>query len=165
MDLTDRLLQNGYWAKKRLLETARSLTEIQLDAPLAFRHNLVPFEEPERTLREALSRMTGDVWAMTLLDAVKWPSPDPSYRHHSARQVPEMIARLDAFQHDWYAFVQKVKSDGFWEAQWVDAVCEPAETFTDGTTIEGTLTWGIAQRMVVQRLLEQMGLRPEDVAL
>ena len=35
--------------------------------------------------------------------------------------------------------------------------------FAYGTTIEESLTWGIAQRMVVQRLLEQLGLQPDQV--
>jgi len=166
MDLTDRLISNDYWAKKRLLETALALSGAQLDAPLAFRHNLMPFEEPSRTLRASLSRMTGDIWAVTLLDAVAWPSTDDAYRRrHDPHSVSEMAARLDSFHQDWAAFVQKVNQEDLWETQWLDAACEPAETFTYGTTIEATLTWGIAQRMVVQRLLEQIGLQPDGVAM
>ena len=164
MNLTDRLIDSDYWAKKRLLETARVLSDVQLDAPLAFRHNLMPFEEPSRTLRASLSRMTGDIWAVTLLGAVAWPSTDASYRrHHDPHSVAEMVARLDRFHRDWAGFVQKVNHEDLWETQWVDAACEPPETFTYGTTIEATLTWGIAQRMVVQRLLEQLGLQPDQV--
>ena len=166
MDLTDRMIDNDYWAKKRLLETALVLSDAQLDAPLAFRHNLMPFEEPSRTLRASLSRMTGDIWAVTLLDAVAWPSTDDDYRRRQdPRSVPEMAARLDSFHRDWAAFVQKVNQEDLWETQWVDAACEPPETFTYGTTIEATLTWGIAQRMVVQRLLEQLGLQPDRVEM
>ena len=162
MNLTDRLIDGDYWAKKRLLGAARALPDAQLDAPLAFRHNLMPFEEPSRTLRASLSRMTGDIWAVTLLDAVAWPSPDDSYRRqHDPHSVSEMVARLDGFHRDWAGFVQKVNQEDLWETQWVDAACEPSETFTYGTTIEATLTWGIAQRMVVQRLLEQIGLQPD----
>ena len=165
MNLTDRLIDGDYWAKKRLLEAARTLPDTQLDAPLAFRHNLMPFEEPSRTLRASLSRMTGDVWAVTLLGAVAWPSADDSYRHlHDPHTVAEMVARLDGFHRDWAGFVQKVNREDLWETQWVDAACEPPETFTYGTTIEATLTWGIAQRMVVQRLLEQLGLQPDQAA-
>ena len=164
MDLTDRLIDNDYWAKKRLLETAHALSDAQLDAPLAFRHNLMPFEEPSRTLRASLSRMTGDIWAVTLLDAVAWPAADDAYRRCDPHSVPEMAARLDSFHRDWAAFVQKVSREDLWETQWVDAACEPPETFTYGTTIEATLTWGIAQRMVVQRLLEQVGLQPDTIS-
>ena len=158
MDLTDRLIDNDYWAKKRLLESAGTLTDAQLDAPLVFRHNLIPFAEPERTLREALSRMTGDGWAVGMIDAAGWPSSDPSYRQNANHTVSEMIQRLDGYHQDYSGFVQKVKTENLWDIEWLDTCCEPAETFTFGTTIEATLTWGIAQRMVVQRLLEQLGL-------
>ncbi len=170
MDLTDRLLDNDYREKKRLLETALPLIDSQLDAPLAFRHNLMPFVEPERTLREALGRMTGDGWVLGMLDAAGWPStahgrPRIGWQAAGSDQsgianhsIPEMLARLEGFQKDYTAFVQKVKAENLWETEWLDTDCEPTETFTYGTTIEATLTWGIAQRMVVQRLLEQMGL-------
>ncbi len=159
MDLTDRLIDNDYWAKKCFLETALVLTDAQLDAPLAFRHNLMPFSEPERTLREALTRMTSDHWIIEMMDAAGWPSQGDAYRQIARHSVPEMIARLEGFHPDYAAFVQKVKAEGLWENEWLDAACEPAETFTYGTTIEESLTWGIAQRMVVQRLLEQIGLQ------
>ena len=79
MDLTDRLIENDYFAKKGFLESAGALSDLQLDAPLVFRHNLVPFAEPERTLREALSRMTGDGWAVGMMEAAGWPSADPNH--------------------------------------------------------------------------------------
>ena len=158
MDLTDRLIDNDYWAKKRLLESASALTDAQLDAPLVFRHNLVPFAEPEKTLREALSRMTGDGWAVGMMDSAGWPSSDLSYRQKGNHTISEMLSQLDGFHRDYSPFVHKVKAENLWETEWLDDDCEPAETFTYGTTIEATLTWGIAQRMVVQRLLEQLGL-------
>ena len=158
MDLTDRLIDNDYWAKKRLLESASALTDAQLDAPLVFRHNLVPFAEPEKTLREALSRMTGDGWAVGMMDSAGWPSSDLSYRQKGNHTISEMLSQLDGFHRDYSPSVHKVKAENLWETEWLDDDCEPAETFTYGTTIEATLTWGIAQRMVVQRLLEQLGL-------
>ena len=158
MDLTDRLIANDYWAKKRLLESAKALTDAQLDAPLVFRHNLVPFAEPERTLREALSRMTGDGWALGMMDAARWPSSDGAYRQSANHTVSEMLTQLDGYYQDYSGFVHKVKAEDLWETEWLDDCCEPVETFTYGTTIEATLSWGIAQRMVVQRLLEQLGL-------
>lgn len=161
MDLTDRLLDNDYWTKKHLLAAAQTLTDAQLDAPLAFRHNLMPFSEPERTLREALTRMTSDHWIIEMMDAAGWKSADKGYRQIAWHSVADMLARMEGFQKDYSAFAQKVKAENLWETEWVDAGCEPAHTFTYGTTIEESLTWGIAQRMVVQRLLEQIGLQPE----
>ena len=41
MDLTDRLLESDYQSKRALFLRAKLLTDTQLDAPLAFRHNLI----------------------------------------------------------------------------------------------------------------------------
>ena len=163
MNLTERLLDSDYNAKRRMLECARLLSEGQLDAPLAFRHNLMPFVEPERTLREALDRMSSDGWILTLLDAIQWNSFDSRYRAVTGKSVEEMITRLEGFYADYRAFVRKVESENLWETTWVDRTCEEEETFTYGGVIEAMLSWGIPQRMVVQRLLEQMGIRPDEL--
>ncbi len=94
MDLTDRLLDNDYWTKKHLLEAARVLSDAQLDAPLAFRHNLMPFSEPEKTLREALMRMTSDHWIIEMMDAAGWPSLGEGYRQIPRHSVDDMLARV-----------------------------------------------------------------------
>jgi AraC-like DNA-binding protein len=168
MDLTERLLESDYQAKRRILECARLLTNQQLDAPLAFRHNLMPFVEPERTIREALNRMSAsgkDDWVVALWDEIGWKTEDDLFRVLEGDTVDAMIARLESFDREWRRFVRLVTDTNQWETQWVDHSCEPAETFSYGAVIEGRLTWGIPQRFVVQRLMEQMGIRPDDALL
>lgn len=163
MDLTDRILESDYFHKRRLLECAQTLTDTQLDAPLAFRHNLMPFVEPERTLREALVRMSGGEnggWIAAMLDAAQWPIRDDRYKTVKGDRVSDMVTRLESFQTNVRAFVAHVKANNLWDTEWVDDTCEQPETFAYGDVLEASLTWGIAQRMVVQRLLEQMGLHP-----
>ncbi len=165
MDLTDRMIHGDFAAKHRILQTANGLTDAQLDAPLAFRHNLMPFVEPERTLREALSRMAGGEnggWVGTMLHATKWPITDDRYHTLTGDSVAAMIARLQSFEANYVPFVSHVKANDLWNTEWVDDTCDQPETFAYGDVIEATLTWGIAQRMVVQRLLEQMGLQPDS---
>jgi AraC-like DNA-binding protein len=166
MDLTDRMIHGDYAAKQRILNVAKKLTDAQLDAPLAFRHNLMPFVEPERTLREALSRMAGGEnggWAGAMMQAAKWPITDNRYRHLSGDDVPTMATQLESFHANYAGFVAHVKENNLWDTEWVDETCDQPETFAYGDVIEATLTWGIAQRMVVQRLLEQMGLQPDNI--
>jgi AraC-like DNA-binding protein len=167
MDLTERLLESDYQAKRRILECARLLTNQQLDAPLAFRHNLMPFVEPERTIREALNRMSaskGD-WVVALWDEIGWKTEDDLFRVLEGDSVDAMIARLESFDQEWRRFVRHVTDNNQWETQWSDRSCDPVEVFSYGAVIEGRLTWGIPQRFVVQRLMEQMGIRPDDALL
>ncbi|MBC8138802.1 MAG: hypothetical protein H8F28_23225, partial [Fibrella sp.] len=158
MNLTERLLDSDYRMKQSMLQMARLLSDAQLDAPLAFRHSLMPFVEPEKTLRETLDRMVADGWVLTMLDAVDWKPSDPHYRAFSGKSVEEMITRLNGYHADFSAFVSKVEAEDAWETQWVDRTCESEETFTYGGVIEGVLTWGIPQRIKAQQLLGQLGL-------
>ncbi|MBC8137285.1 MAG: helix-turn-helix transcriptional regulator [Fibrella sp.] len=159
MNLTERLLDSDYRMKQSMLQMARLLSDAQLDAPLAFRHSLMPFVEPEKTLRETLDRMITDIWVLTLFDEIGWKSADGRYRTVIGKSVEEMITRLDGYHADFSAFVRRVAADDSWETEWVDRACEPAETFTYGAVIEGVLTWGIPQRIKAQQqLLGQLGL-------
>ncbi len=69
MDLFDRFAGHESWHTRKLLEHARQLTDEQLDRPIAT-PELLPWHEPERSLRELLDRIvfTKEVWtaAMTV---------------------------------------------------------------------------------------------------
>jgi AraC family transcriptional regulator len=158
MNLTERLLLHDYEEKHQMLELARLLPDTALDAPLAFRHSVMPFIEPEKTLREVLERMVGDIWVLTLLEEIQWESTDTSYRTVTDNSVENMITRLGSYHTDFTAFVRKVEAENLWETEWVDRACEPVETFTYGQVIEGVLTWGIPQRMKARQCLNQLGL-------
>jgi AraC family transcriptional regulator len=158
MNLTERLLLHDYEEKHQMLQLARILSDAALDAPLAFRHSLMPFVEPEKTLRETLERMISDIWVVTLLEEIKWESADDSYRTNTGNSVDDMLTRLESYHKDFAAFVQKVEAEDLWETEWVDRACEPIETFTYGQVIEGVLTWGIPQRMKARQCLNQLGL-------
>lgn len=165
MDLTDRMIDSDFWSKRRILECARSLSDLQLDAPLAFRHNLLPFVEPDRTLREGLDRLSTNGWAVAMMDVAGWPTTDDRYKTNRGSAVGDMIQRLEAFHADYASFVAHVKTNDLWDKEWVDDTCEEPETFSYGTVIEGSLTWGIPHRMAIQRLLEQTGLYPDQLSL
>ena len=72
MDLMDRLPESDFASKRLLLECAGLLTDRQLDAPLAFRHNLMPFVEPARTLRESFAHIVWSGWVDMMFAAVGW---------------------------------------------------------------------------------------------
>jgi AraC-like DNA-binding protein len=163
MDLVERLLDSDYTSKKRMLENARILTDTQLDAPLAFRHNLTPFEAPERTLREALDRMAdfNAFWSCVMFDKAGWAQEPRPYRARGEERdlsIPAMMERLDTFAQDFQGFVRKVRDENQWEQEFIDDLCEPPETFTYADVIEFTITYSTAQRLVVERLLGQMGI-------
>lgn len=56
MDLFDRFAGHESWHTRKLLEHPRQLTDDQLDRPIAT-PELLPWHEPERSLRELLDRI------------------------------------------------------------------------------------------------------------
>ena len=164
MDLTDRLLEKDYAVKRRLLECARLLSDGQLDAPLAFQNRVVRFVEPPRTLRETLIHLlghsseisTGD-WVGDMYQAVGWQPKDLPVRTLAGNSPAAMLEGLEASSKMFRDFVHYVSTKNLWDQEWVDAACEPPETFAVGRVIEEQLSSGIAQRRVLEIMMEQMG--------
>jgi AraC-like DNA-binding protein len=165
MDLMDRLFESDYTSKRRILECARLLSDAQLDAPLAFRHNLMPFVEPARTLRESLAHIAWSGWVDMMFDAVGWAPDDTGYRQIGGNSPAEMIARLEGYHRALRAFAQKVRAENLWDREWVDDACQPPETFSIGTVLEAQLSWDIAYRTMLERQMEQMGFRLHEIAV
>ena len=163
MDLIDRMLDNDYRSKRALLESALKLTDEQLDAPLLMRLRIEPWLEPDNSLRQVLGRLTDMIWASEMLKTVGWPHSGEGWIENgqatNARLVSDMIEQLDGYYRDYAPFVRHVKENDLWETTWVDAGCEPAETFTYATVIEYSLERSIHRRFLCQGLLEQAALK------
>lgn len=164
MDLTDRLLEKDYAVKRRLLECARLRSDGQLDAPLAFQNRVVRFVEPPRTLRETLVHLLGhsaeistDGWVGEMYQAVSWQPKDLPARTLRGNSPAAMLEGLEISSKTFRDFVHYVSTENLWDQEWVDAACEPPETFAVGRVIEEQLSSGIAQRRVLEVMMEQMG--------
>ncbi len=159
MDLIDRMLETDYAVKRRLLECARLLTDRQLDAPLAMRHNLVRWSEPASTLRHSLCSLagTGDGWTDVMFDTLKWKPQDDSYRQIKGNTADAMIAHLEGKHKAFLEFIAKVQTENLWDQEWIDDSCDQPETFSIGRVIEESLTASIACRTMLERQMAQMG--------
>ena len=172
MDLTDRLLERDYVVKRRILECARLLSDGQLDAPLAFRNKVVRFVEPPKTLRETLIHLFGDHsevnnasetnnggWVNQMYEAIGFqPTALPARTLHGNTPAA-MLEGLESSSKMFRDFVQHVRAEDLWDREWVDTACEPPETFAVGRVIEESLSSGIAQRRVLEIMMEQMGFQ------
>lgn len=157
MDLTDLLLQSDLIAKRHLLDCARLLSDRQLDAPLAFRHTLMPWVEPARTLRESLTWMTYSGWVDLMFDRLRWEPKDTTFRTIKGNSASEMLTRFESYHAAFRAFVEHVRRENLWSTEWVDDTCDEPHTFSIGQVIEETLTADIAYRSLLGRQLEAMG--------
>jgi len=152
MDLTDRLIDHDLWLTRRLLEAAAALTDAQLNAPLPQPEHPVAFEAPEKTLREVLARMifTKEVWVAAVQGRPMADGSDES--------IARLRQRMEAAYGEFKALVQQVGQQQLWDAEFIDMLCDPPETFTYGGMIAHVITFSAYRRTAAIRALERLGV-------
>jgi len=131
MDLFDIFSGQESWHTRRLLDLAKTLNDEQLDRPLKNQVKVFPWDGPDQTLRQILDRMvqSKEVWAAALTGS-GMPLMDnapPEDRTPSA-----MLARMEKADAAVHSVLTDVRNRSAWEDTFVDALCEPPETFTFG---------------------------------
>jgi AraC family transcriptional regulator len=159
MDLFDRFAGNDSWHTRRLLECAGTLTEEQLDRPLPTVVELLPWRESNKTLRQLLENIifTKEVWAAALSGAEMDMNGPPK----SQRSPQEMLQRLEKTDAELHRILSDVRNRSKWDDTFVDALCEPAETFTYGGVFAHIMTFNAHRRLMALDALRQLGVQTE----
>src|SRR5688572_13553869 len=133
IDLFDRFAGNDSWHTRKLLESAMNLTNEQLDRPLEAVVDGLPFGESVKTLRQLLENIvfTKQVWAAAL-DGQDLPKLDGSDTRAAERSPERMLARLQKADADLHRVFDDIRKRGAWDDTFVDARCDPPETFSFG---------------------------------
>lgn len=147
MDLTDRLLQHDLWLTGRLLDAAEQLAAGQLSEPL---------DVEDETIGSMLERL---VWSKEMWNAAVEGRPMPERREGS----PECLRkRLGVAGPAFLEIVRDVRARGSWDTAFVDATCEPPESFTYGGMVAHVLTHSAHRRNVVLEALQRHGVDVAD---
>jgi AraC family transcriptional regulator len=159
MDLFDRFAGNDSWHTRRLLEYASALTEEQLDRPLSTVVELLPWRESNKTLRQLLENIifTKEVWTAALSGADMDTNGPPK----SQRSPQAMLERLEKTDTELQRILSDVRDRSAWDDTFVDALCEPAETFTFGGVFAHIMTFNAHRRLMALDALRQLGLQAE----
>jgi AraC-like DNA-binding protein len=160
MDLFDIFSGQESWHTRRLLDLAGTLTDEQLDRPLKNQVKIFPWGGPDQSLRQILDRMiqTKEVWAAAL-SGRSMPLMDnalPEDRTPSA-----MLARMEKADGAFHSVLTDVHNRSAWEDTFVDALCEPPETFTFGGTFAHVITFNFYRRMLAIDALRRLGVTVE----
>src|SRR4051812_6025857 len=155
MDLFDIFSGQESWHTRRLLDLAGTLTDEQLDRPLKNQVKIFPWGGPDQSLRQILDRMiqTKEVWAAAL-SGRSMPLIDnalPEDRTPSA-----MLARMEKADGAFHSVLTDVHNRSAWEDTFVDALCEPPETFTFGGTFAHVITFNFYRRMLAIDALRRL---------
>jgi uncharacterized damage-inducible protein DinB len=159
MDLFDRFAGNDSWHTRRLLEYASTLTDKQLDQPLPTVVEMLPWRESNRTLRQLLENIifTKEVWTAALSGA----DMDMNGRPKSQRSPQAMLQRLEKTDAELHRILRDVRNRSAWDDTFVDALCEPAETFTFGGVFAHIMTFNAHRRLMALNALRQLGVQTE----
>jgi AraC family transcriptional regulator len=159
MDLFDRFAGNDSWHTRRLLEYASTLTAEQLDKPLPTVIELLPWRESNKTLRQLLENIifTKEVWTAALSGVDMDMNGPPK----SLRSPQAMLQRLEKTDAELDRILSDVRNRSAWDDTFVDALCEPAETFTFGGVFAHIMTFNAHRRLMALDALRQLGVQTE----
>jgi AraC-like DNA-binding protein/uncharacterized damage-inducible protein DinB len=162
MDLFDIFSGQESWHTRRLLDLANTLNDEQLDRALNNPIHVFPWSGPDRSLRQLLDRMvqTKEAWAAALTGGSTplFDNAPPDQRTPSA-----MLARLEKADSAFHSVLSDVRNRSAWEDTFVDALCEPPETFSFGGMFAHVITFNAYRRMVAIDVLRSLGVNVEGV--
>jgi uncharacterized damage-inducible protein DinB len=159
MDLFDRFSGNDSWHTRKLLGYAAQLTDEQLDRPLAQAAEELPWHEGNRTLRQLLENIvyTKDVWAAALTGQTIDMNPTPPEKRTPAAML-DRLAKSDERLDGVFREIEKRRG---WDDTFIDALCEPPETFTYGGVFAHIMTFNGYRRVVALAALRKLGVDAE----
>lgn len=152
MDLFDLFAGHETWHTRKLLEHARQLTDEQLDRPITT-PELLPWHEPERSLRELLDRIvfTKEVWTAAIT-AGQFPEEKRKL------SPAEMLERSDRAETEFQRVMCAVRARGGWDDVFVDDLCQPPEEFTFGGMLAHVVTFNSYRRLTAAAAMRSMGV-------
>jgi AraC-like DNA-binding protein len=160
MDLFDIFSGQESWHTKRLLDLAKTLNDEQLDRPLKNPVKIFPWDGPDQTLRQILDRIvqTKEVWSAALTGS---PMPLMDKAPQDERTPAGMLARLDRADAKFHGVFKDVRNRSAWDDTFVDALCEPPETFTFGGVFADVITFNAYRRLLAMDAMRLLGVKVE----
>jgi AraC family transcriptional regulator len=160
MDIFDRFAGADSWHTRRLLEHASSLSEERLDQPLNGSVAVFGWCDPDKNLREILERIvqTKEVWTAALTGS---DPPTMEERPAEERTPSALLARFDKADAAFNRVLTDVRDRGAWDDTFVDALCEPPETFTFGGMFAHVMTFNAYRRLNALDALRRLGVDVE----
>lgn len=154
-DLTERLVGHHIDRTRELLLAAKRTDG--LDRPLRPGLTLVWFEGEEPTAQLMAERLvyTLEVW-VAAMDGESQPPAEGDLR-------PRFERAARAFER----IAKRIRDAGAWDDAFVDALCEPPESFTYGGVLAHILEYGAIRREALAGVLTELGaeIGPSDPIL
>jgi AraC family transcriptional regulator len=147
-DLTDRMVSHHLARVRELLAIAATLPAEALERPLRPGLVIVWFEgqEPSAALMAERLVFTLEVWNAAITGE---PMPD--------KAAAGLLERFDRAARDFARVARAIRDRGAWDDAFVDALCEPPQSFTYGGVVSHILTYGAVRREALASALAELG--------
>jgi AraC-like DNA-binding protein/uncharacterized damage-inducible protein DinB len=157
MDLFDLFAGTDSWYTRRLLEQAATLSDEQLDRPINSTAKVWGWDQPDKNLREILERMvqTKEVWTAALTGGEMPRLDDRPSEDRTPAALLERFTKADA---EFHRVLRDVRDRRAWDESFVDALCEPPETFTFGGMFAHVITFNSYRRLAALDAFHFLGV-------
>jgi AraC family transcriptional regulator len=161
-DLTDRLVGHHLDRVRELLRAAATLPAAELRRPLRPGLVVVWFEGEESSAALMAERLvfTLEVWVAAIAGRA-FPGGGGSGGGGSGggeRGAGEdLVARFERAARDFARIVRAIRERGAWDDAFVDALCEPPQSFTYGGVVAHVLSYGAVRREALAGVLAELG--------
>ena len=78
---------------------------------------------------------------------------------HSRKLTDALLTRLETADREFTRILSDVRNRNAWSDTFVDALCEPPETFSFGGTFAHIITFNTYQRLVALEALRRLGVK------
>jgi AraC family transcriptional regulator len=160
MDLFDLFAGADSFHIRKLLAHARALSDVQLDAPLGTPAHVFPWPTPAMSLRDLLKRMvqTKEIWTAALAGGT---FQDPDAEAPAQGSPDALLKRLEKTDQEFTRILTDVRNRNAWSDTFVDALCEPPETFSFGGMFAHVITFNTYLRLLALDELRRLGVKVE----
>ncbi len=157
MDLFDLFAGTDSWYTRKILEQAKSLSDEQLDREVKPGALLFGWDKPDRTLRETLERMVAikEIWTAAFTGG---EMPRLEGRPAHERTPEALLARFEKTDAEFQCVLKSVRDRDGWNETFVDALCEPPETFTYGGMFAHIVTFNTYRRLEALGAFHRLGI-------
>jgi AraC-like DNA-binding protein len=156
-DLTDRMVSHHLARVRELLEVAATLPAEALERPLRRGFVTTWFEGEESSAALMAERL---VFTLEVWNAAMTGEPMPEGRD-------DLLRRFDRAAREFARVARRIRDRGAWDDAFVDALCEPPQSFTYGGVVSHILSYGAVRREALASVLTELGatLPPGDPIL
>jgi AraC family transcriptional regulator len=147
-DLTDRMVSHHLDRVRELLAAAATLPAPELERPLrpGFVATWFEGEEPSAATMAERLVFTIEVWVAAIAGE---PLP--------GRTDDDLLRRFDRAARAFARLARAIRDRGAWDDAFVDALCEPPQSFTYGGVVAHVLSYGAVRREMLASVLRELG--------